>query len=147
MWPICDPRCRLGWQHRPVNVWGELAPEQYAVMVNAIEEAYLNGVIYEYNLRVNGQRQAGALVAPPISEDEVRSLIPRFAAVVADLIAKGWIEIREPHNGCWDDAAPMTQVQVAHTLADPDTWIWDSEGGRRMVMLMATDRWDQLLNH
>ena len=98
-------RCRSGWQHGPVNVWDELTPEQYAVMINAIEEAYLNGVVYAYNLRVNGKRQAGALIAPPTSEDEVRSLIPRFAVVVADLIA------------------------------------------RRMVMLMTTDRWDELFSH
>jgi hypothetical protein len=106
-----------------VSVWDELTPEQYAVMLNAIEEAYLNGVIYEYNLRVTGQRIGDALVASPISEDTVRSLIPRFAEVVADLLAKGWIEIREPHNGVWDDAASLTDAEIAATVADPKTWI------------------------
>jgi hypothetical protein len=115
-------------------------------MINAIEEGYLNGVISEYNLRVNGQRRGNALVAPPISEDDVRSLIPRFVDVVADLIAKRWIEIREPHSGRWDDTEPMTQAQIAAALTDPDTWIWDDDGGRRMVMLMTTDRWDALFN-
>jgi hypothetical protein len=55
------------------------------VMINAIVEAYLNGVIYEYNFRVHGQRIADPLVAPPISEDNVRSLILRFTEVVAEL--------------------------------------------------------------
>jgi hypothetical protein len=115
-------------------------------MINAVEEAYLNGVIYEYNMRVNGQRIDNALVAPPISEAEIRSLIPRFTVVVADLIAKGWIEIREPRTDDWDDAEPITDAQITATLADPDTWIWDINGGRRMVMLMTTTRWDELFH-
>ena len=114
-------------------------------MLNAIEEAYLNGVIYDYNRRVNGQRIGETLVASPISEDTVRSLIPRFTEVVADLLTKGWIEIREPHNGVSDDAASLTEPEIAATLADPKTWIWDTNGDNRMVMLMTTDRWDQLL--
>lgn len=137
---------RHGWHDDRVSVWDELTPEQYAVMINAIEEAYLNGVIYEYNLRVNGQRIGDALVAPPISEDSVRSMIPRFTEVVADLLAKGWIEIREPYNAVWDDAAPLTDAEIAATLADPKTWIWDTNGDNRMVMLMTTDRWDQQFN-
>jgi hypothetical protein len=129
-----------------VSIWDELTPEQYAVMLNGIEEAYLNGVIYDYNVRVTGQRIGDALVASPISEDSVMSLIPRFTAVVVDLLAKGWIEIREPHNGVWNDAAPLTEPEIAAILADPKTWIWDTNGDNRMVMLMTTDRWDQLLD-
>ena len=93
-----------------MSVWDELTPAQYAVMINAIEHAYLNGVIYEYNLRVNGQRIGHPLIAPPISDDDVRSLIPRFAEVVADLLAKGWIEIRE---------TVQRRLERGH-LADPD---------------------------
>ena len=127
-----------------MSVWDELTPAQYAVMINAIEHAYLNGVIYEYNLRVNGQRIGHALIAPPISDDDVRSLIPRFAEVVADLLAKGWIEIREPYNGVWNEATSLTQTEIAAILADPKTWTWDVNGDNRMVMLMTTNRWGQL---
>ncbi|GIH21681.1 hypothetical protein [Rugosimonospora africana] len=130
-----------------MGVWDELTAEQYTVMINAVEEAYLNGVVYEYNRRVNGQVKVGdVLVARPISEDTVRSLIPRFAGVVADLLAMGWIEIREPHNGVWDEAAVMTEAEIASALADPDTWISHVDGDNRMVMLMTTDRWDQLVS-
>lgn len=129
-----------------MSVWDELTAEQYAVMINAIEDAYLNGVIYEHKLRVHGQRTAGGLAAPPISEDTVRSLIPRFTEVVADLLARGWIEIREPYNAVWDEAAPLIDAEIAATLADPKTWVWDTNGDNRMVMLMTTDRWDQLFD-
>lgn len=127
-----------------MSVWDELTPEQYAVLIGAIEEVYLNAVIYEHNFQVHRVVTDGAVVAPPISEAEVRSLIPHFAQVVTDLIERDWIEIREPHDGVWDNGVPMTAEQVAATLADPDTWIWDEDGGRRMVMLMTTDRWDAL---
>jgi hypothetical protein len=135
-----------GWHDDRVSIWDELTPEQYAVMILAYEEAYLNGVIYEYNLRVTGQHIGDALVASPISEDGARSLIPRFTEDVADLLAKRWIEIREPHDGAWNDAAPLTDAEVAATLADPKSWIWDINGDNRMVMLMRTDRWHQLLD-
>lgn len=128
-----------------MSVWDELTPEQYAVMIGAVEEAYLNDVIYEYNLRVNGVKDGNAVVAPPISEVTVRSLIPRFAGMVEGLINLGWVEIRESADGVWDHAAPITAEQIASTLVDPDTWIWDEHGGRRMVMLLTTDRWDALV--
>ncbi len=129
-----------------MRVWDELTPAQYAVMINAIEQAYLNGVIYEYNLRVNGQRIGHALIAPPISDDEVRPLIPRFAEAVVDLLAKGWIEIRERYNGVWNEATSLTQTEIAAILADPKAWTWDVNGHNRMIMVMTTDRWDQLFN-
>jgi hypothetical protein len=135
---------RHGWHDDGVSVWDELTPEQYAVMINAMEQAYLNGVIYEYNLRVNGQRIEHALIAPRFPDHEVRSLIPRFAEVVADLLANGWIEIREPYNGVWEEATSLTQTEIAAILADPRTWTWDVKGDNRMVMLMTTDHWDQV---
>lgn len=76
----------------------------------------------------------------------MRSLIRRFTEVVADLLAKGWIEIREPRNGVWNDAAPLTYAEIAAILADPKTWIWDANGDNRMVMLMTTAFWDQFFD-
>src|SRR5689334_22713879 len=39
-----------------VSAWGDLTTEQSAVMLNALEEGWLNRVIYDYNFRVNGRR-------------------------------------------------------------------------------------------
>jgi hypothetical protein len=115
-------------------------------MLDALEEGWLNRVIYDYNFRVNGRRIGDVLVASPISEADVRSLIPRFIDVVTDLLAKGWLEIREPDNAVWDDAAPLTDAEIAAALADPKTWIWNTHGDNRMIMLMTTDRWDELVD-
>lgn len=32
-------------QHAGVTIWDELSPEEQCVMINALEEAYLNGII------------------------------------------------------------------------------------------------------
>lgn len=81
-----------------------------------------------------------------MSEDAVRSLIPRFAEVVADLLANDWIEIREPHGGVWDNAIPFADAEIAAVLADPDTWIRHPGGAKHMVMIMTTDHWRELLD-
>ncbi|MCP2323307.1 hypothetical protein HDA40_001814 [Hamadaea flava] len=41
----------------------------------------------------------------------------------------------------------MTAEQITATPADPDAWLRDEEGARRMIMIMATDRWDDLASH
>jgi len=128
-----------------VSVWDELTPEQYAVMINATEEAYLNCVIYDYNLRVNGTQDVDAVVAPPISEQEVRSLIPRFTAVVTDLLARGWIEVYTP-GGSWEDSEPMTPAQLTEVLGDPDSWITYPDRDNQMVMVVTSDGWDRLVD-
>ncbi|WP_027341422.1 hypothetical protein [Hamadaea tsunoensis] len=129
-----------------MDLWHELTPQQYAVMVNAVEEACLNQVIYEFHARRFWRANGGvtSVAPPPMTEEELRSLIPQFAEVVADLIARGWIEIREPWMP-WDDSPTMTAQEIAQTLGDPDTWICDEQGGRRMVGLMTTVRWDSLV--
>lgn len=127
-----------------MKAWDELTPEQRAVMLIATEEAYLNGVIYRHNFDTRAPATGTALVAPPIPEATVRSLIPRFAEVVADMIERDWIEIREPHDGVWDNGARLTAEQIAAALADPDTWIWKEQDDSRMVMVMTTGRWDAL---
>lgn len=128
-----------------VGIWDELTPQQYAVMLSAIEEQCLNRVIYEFHARRFWKANGGytSQPPPPMSEPEVLSLIPQFAEVVTDLITQGWIDIREPWMP-WDDAPTMTAQEVGQTLADPDTWIWDEQGGRRMVGLMSTARRDAL---
>jgi len=122
-----------------------LTPEERAVMLIAIEGGYLNGVIYEHNMRVNGKRFGYVLVAPPIPEEAVSAMVPQFSKVAADLFERRLIEIREPHNGIWAEAPPMTRAQVAAALADRDTWISYSDRDNRMVMVMSTDRWEELV--
>jgi hypothetical protein len=82
-----------------VRVWDELTLEQCAVMTLAMEETYLNGVIYYHSLLVHRMATGDAATAPPMSEAAVRSLIPHFVQVVVNLMERDWLEIREPHDG------------------------------------------------
>jgi hypothetical protein len=133
---------RQGWHALAVTLWNGLTPEERTVLINAIEEGYLNGVIGDF---LGHAEHGGAVWMFSNDADAIRALIPRFTAAVLDMIKEGLIEIREPVDGVWDRASPMSETEVREALADPDTWIWTAGEAKRMVMLMTTDRADVLL--
>jgi hypothetical protein len=117
-----------------VNLWDVLSPEERCVLTNAIEEAALNGVIGDF---LGHAESGGALWIGSTNEGAIRALIPRFAAVVGDMIRRDLIEIREPADGIWDHAPAMTDDEVQQTLADPETWVRTGGVAKRMVFLIA----------
>ncbi|HET6215052.1 MAG TPA: hypothetical protein VFE14_19465 [Micromonosporaceae bacterium] len=125
-----------------MSLWDELSPEEYCVMVNAVEEGHLNGVIGDYLGRAE---HGGAVWIFSRDAEAIQALIPRFVVVVTGMIRRGLIEVREPRDGVWDHARPMTDTEVMEALADPDTWIWVDGDAQRMVMLMTTDHADRLM--
>ncbi|MEV0272841.1 hypothetical protein AB0H43_29015 [Hamadaea sp. NPDC050747] len=125
-----------------MTLWDELTPEERCIMINTLEEGYLNCVIGDFL----GHAEAdGAVWISSTDADAIRALIPRFAATVASMIERDLIEIREPDDGVWDNAPPMTDAEIRATLADPDTWLWTEGEAARTVMLMTTDHADRLL--
>jgi hypothetical protein len=128
-----------------VTIWDELTLEQYAVMVCAYEEAYLNNVMDEYGMRLEWAKTGDCRRSSNLDDDAKRRLIPHFADVVADLIECNWVEIREPPTGRWDDAAPMSPGQVHDALHDSASWVTTLDGSHRMVMLMRTEDWNRLV--
>jgi hypothetical protein len=126
-----------------VSFWEELGPEEYWVMINTIEEAYLNGVIPDY---LGHSERCGTVWIPGTDEEAIRRLIPRFRRVVRDLIDRDLVEIREPCNAIFDDAPELDDRQVDEALADPGTWVKAQGSVNRMVMLMPTPRADRLIS-
>ncbi|WP_166388788.1 hypothetical protein [Catellatospora methionotrophica] len=119
-----------------MSVWDELTVEQCAVMITALEEGYLRSVIFEYDVRTNA--------APTLTDDAACALIPCFEEVVADLVERDWIELREPDAGqTWDTASPLTAAEI-RALHDPDAWVWTNDESARAIWLLTTDRWDAL---
>jgi hypothetical protein len=106
----------MPWHPPVVTFWDELSAEERCVLTAALEEAPLNGVIADFLGRAES---GGAVWIFSADEGEIRALIPRFAGVVGDMIRRELIEIREPADGVWNRAAPMTPDQIRHTLADP----------------------------
>src|SRR6266516_2104968 len=94
------------WHPRVMSVWDVLSAEERCVLSNAIEEAALNGVIGDF---LGHAESGGALWIGSTDEGAIRALIPRFAAVVGDMIRRDLIAIREPADGIWDHAPAMTE--------------------------------------
>ena len=125
-----------------VTFWDELSTEERCVLTAALEEAPLNGVIADF---LGHDESDGAVWIFSADEGEIRALIPRFAAVVGDMIRRELVEMREPADGVWNHAAPMTREEIRHALADPDAWVFTDGVAKRMIWLMTTDRTDRLI--
>jgi hypothetical protein len=125
-----------------VSTLDEMTREERAVMITAIEEGYLNGVIGDF---LGHAEHGGAVWIFSSDASAIRALIPQFTEIVRDMIERGLIEIREPADGDWDHAPSLTTAEIDAVLADPRTWIWSADGDNRMVMTMTTDYADQLI--
>jgi hypothetical protein len=128
-----------------VDLWDELTLEQYAVMISAYEEAYLNNVMDGYGARLQRAKTGDPGRSSNLDDEAKRRLIPHFAKVVGAMIDRDWIELREPSTGLWDDAEAMTPTQLDEALHDPASWVKTLDGPDRMVMIMRTDTWDRLV--
>lgn len=126
-----------------MSFWEELGPEEYWVMINTFEEAYLNGVISDF---LGHSERCGAVWIPSTDEEAIKELIPRFRQVVRDLIDRDLVEIREPCNAIWDDAPSLDDWEIDDVLADQGTWLRAHGSVNRMVMLMPTPRAGRLIS-
>jgi hypothetical protein len=125
----------------PVSIWDDFTAEERTVMTIAIEEGYLNDVIGAF---LGHPERGGAIWVFSNDTAAIRALIPRFTAVVLDMIERGLIEVREPPDAVWDSAPALTMAEVNAVLADPRTWVWSADGDNRMVMTMTTHDADRL---
>jgi hypothetical protein len=128
-------------EDRAVAFWDELSREEVVVMNNALEEAWLTGVIGDF---LGHPEADGAVWVFNTDPDAIRPLIPRFAAIVKDMVARDLIELvpTERYND-WPHHVPMTDAEIDTALADPDTWVSDDAIGP--IMLMTTDHADRLM--
>ncbi|BCJ63027.1 hypothetical protein [Polymorphospora rubra] len=128
-----------------MHVWDELTLEQFAVMVTAVEEAYLNNVIDEYGARLEWAKTRDTTIPSKLDAAAKRQLIPHFASVVLNLIERGWIELtEEPTLDRRHDAEPISGASLHDTLHDPASWMETPDGRRRMVTLTQTEAWELL---
>ena len=127
-------------------IWDERTPED-AVMYVAMTQGYLNQAIAEYGARISWAEAGSTLVPSRLTLEQMRELVPQFAAVAADLIDRDMIEIREPLDCSWDDAPRLSRADIDAVLADPATWLWsvDRPEDNRMIWALTTDHADRLL--
>ncbi len=125
-----------------VTNWDDLTAEEYFVMLNTMEQAYLHGVIADY---LGHSERCGAVWVPSGDEAAIEELVPTFRTVVHDLIERDLVEIREPGTALWDNAPELDDREVTEVLADPASWIKSTGSANRMIMLMPTPRAERLL--
>jgi len=125
-----------------VTFWEQLTGEEQCVMRNAIEEGWLNSIIDDY---LGHAERGGAIWIMSNDIEAIQALIPRFTAVVRDMVERDLIEIREPADGVWDHATSLTGQDLEQVMADPKTWLWSADGDNRMVRLLTTDHADNLM--
>jgi hypothetical protein len=124
-----------------VSLWDDLSAEERVIMNNAVEEAWLSDVIADF---LGHAEAGGAVWMFSTDTNAIRSLVPRFAAIVKDMITRDLIElIPTERYDDWPRHVPMTEAEIDAALADPDTWVTDYATGP--IMLMTTDHANRLM--
>ncbi|MER5336846.1 hypothetical protein [Micromonospora sp. NPDC002717] len=124
-----------------MSIWDDLTAEERVILTNAIEEAWLNGVIGDY---LGHAEQDGTVWMFSTDSDAIRPLIPRFAAIVKDMIDKDLIElIPSARYHDWPNIPHMTNAEIDAALANSKTWLPSEEAGP--IMLITTDHADREL--
>jgi hypothetical protein len=124
-----------------VEAWRGLGPEEYAVMITAADEGSLIDVMDSWRAR---QRWAetGSTRTPSDLDDTAKvRLVARFGDVVLELVQRGWLEVREPH----DAPEPLQGVELRKVLSDPASWVFSYDYDHRMAWPTCTDAWDRLV--
>ena len=103
-----------------MNIWDGLSREEAVVLTNALEEAWLNQVIGDFL----GHREPGDIWRFSDDVDAIRPLIPRFAAVVKDMVERELVElVFTAHYLDWPNTPSLTTAEVDTALADLDRWL------------------------
>jgi len=127
-----------------VTAWSQLTLDQQAVMVNAVEEGFLIDVLDEWRARILWAETGSTLTGSDLDDSAKRQLIPRFARVVAELVGCRWIELNQLRDGA-PELVLLSGPVLQAVLDDPDSWVRRSDLRHRLIGLVTTDRWDQLV--
>jgi hypothetical protein len=117
-----------------MGTWDDLTSEQYAIMINAEEEAHLVDVMDEWRARTRCAETGSTWTPSDLTDADKRQLLPRFAQAVMELVSHGWLTIREDDNG-------LTGQALHDALADASAWLQTTTGQHRMIELAVTDAW------
>lgn len=102
----------------------DLTPEQQCVLLNAVEETYLFGVLQE--------------CAPGPDWPDLVPQIPQLARIVEDFIGQGLVILTKDAGEEGQPPADIPNEQAHAILADPANW-W-SPDGVRPIALAPTDK-------
>ena len=110
-------------------IWRDLSLEEQCVMVNAIDEGDLRGLLNTWD--------------PEWTETSRPDDIARLGRAVLALVDTGIVRVFRSDP---PDAPPMRREEIARTLANPRAWWNDDEGLEEVVWLVLTDAGSELLS-
>lgn len=110
-------------------------------MLAAVDEGYLIHVMNAWRAPQVWAETGSTRNGSDLDDDARRGLVEKFAHVVAGLVERGWLELREPE----DAPEPLTGDALHEALSDPASWIYSYDLDHRMVSLMTSGTWDRLI--
>jgi hypothetical protein len=102
----------------------DLTDDQRCVLLNAVEETYLFGILNE--------------CAPGQDWSDRLPHIPHLAEIVEDFMDKGLVSLTRDAEENGQPPVDIAEDEARAIIADPDNW-WSAEGGRP-ISLVVTDK-------
>lgn len=135
------------WCHgHDVTDEGRIPEKPYAVLINAMGGGGLTAdIMDEWRARQRWVETGSTLTPSDLDDNAKREPIPRFAAIVADAAARGWIE---RWSGLPDapGSSLLGEGEIADALADPGSWLLGQDNHyQRMVGTLLTEAGYELL--
>lgn len=124
-----------------VGVWPALTGEQYAVIMTAYDEGAIAHIMDEFRARQRRAETGNARTPSDLDVDANRAMIPHFARVLCDMVARGWVELFRgyPTTG----SVKLIAGEVAAVIDEPTSWISELDDWE-IIGLCTGDEWDRL---
>jgi hypothetical protein len=124
-----------------MGAWPALTEEQFAVIITAYDEAAMMHIMDEFRARQRWAETGATTTPSDLDIDAKRAMIPRFARILADMVARGWVDLFRGHPA--KGSAPLTADEVAAVIDEPTSWISELDD-REFIGLTTGDEWDRL---
>lgn len=76
-----------------MGAWLALSEEQFAMIITAYDEAATVHVMDEFRARQRWAETGATTTRSDLDIDAKRAMIPRFAPILVDMVARGWIDL------------------------------------------------------
>jgi hypothetical protein len=124
-----------------VGNWPALTDEQYAIIITAEEEAAVNDILDEFRARQRWAETGSKLTPSDLDIDAKRALIPHFSQVLADMVARDWIDLFRGFATI--GSVKLTPDEAIAAINDPRSWIGELDD-TQLVGLTTGDEWDRV---
>jgi hypothetical protein len=111
-------------------------------MITAHEEGQLIHVLDAWRARIRWAETGTTLTPSDLTDDMKRELLPTFAPIVAYLVGRGVLMVKE-YVEDQDRFEVLAGERLRVALRDPACWIWRMDMCFRFLKLTTTDAWER----